>query len=188
LFLRRFLASPGSVGAIAPSSRFLARKMLAPIRWEHGVRVVEFGPGTGSFTGEILQRLPEPGGYLGIERDRAFIDHLRRRFPGADFHCGRVEDLRSILGARGWPAVDHIISGLPFASLSAEVTRDVIDAAAAALVPGGTFTTFQYLHAYWLRPARTFRGEMARRFRPRRVTGVELRNLPPAFVFTWSTR
>ncbi len=54
------------------------------------------------------------------------------------------------------------------------------------LRPGGTFTTFQYLHAYHLSPARTFRRAMKDRVGHDAERLVVFRNLPPAFVFTWT--
>lgn len=185
VFLQRFFRDPRSVGAVAPSSRFLARKMVEPIRWRAGVKIVEFGPGTGPFTDEIARRLPAGAQYLGIERDPVFAELLRRRFPHLDFVCESVEGLVGILEERDLLPVDHIISGLPFASLPVEVSSRILDAIEGALANGATFTTFQYLHAYGLPAARRFRREMRRRLGALRSARLEFRNLPPAFVFTW---
>jgi len=67
VFLRQFITSPRSVGAILPSSAALAEAMVAPIDFAKGPTIVEFGPGTGAFTRTIAQRLRPPGRYLGIE-------------------------------------------------------------------------------------------------------------------------
>ena len=159
--------------------------MVKPIQWDHGVKIVEFGPGTGPFTQELLDRLPGVGRYLGIERDPVFLEMLRSRFPEAEFLGDSVENLLQILEDRELFPVDHIVSGLPFASFPTDVILRVLDAAESALSPGGTFTTFQYLHAYGLPSARFFRKEMARRFGRGPASQFELRNIPPAFVFTW---
>ncbi len=185
IFLRRFLKSPRSVGSIAPSSRFLAVKMVEAVEWRPGVKVVEFGPGTGPFTEEISRRLPESGRYLGIERDPVFVKILKQRFPALDVQCESVTELLEIASRRGLLPVDHIVSGLPFASLPADLTLQILDATVSALRPGGTFTTFQYVHAYQLPAARSFRGEMRRRLGPISARKIELLNFPPAFVFTW---
>ncbi len=159
--------------------------MLEGLDLKSGMRIVEFGPGTGSFTGEIFHRLPGDGQYLGIERERAFVEILQKRFPRGDFALDSVAQLREIADARGLLPVDHIISGLPFASLPQSLTLEVLDAIGEVLRPGGTFTTFQYLHAYRFASARTFRARMAERFGPIRERRLEWRNLPPAYVFTW---
>ena len=54
LFLRQFVQSPRTVGAVLPSSPALARAMLAPIDFASARTIVEFGPGTGAFTREIV--------------------------------------------------------------------------------------------------------------------------------------
>lgn len=184
-FLSRFVRDPRSVGAVAPSSRFLATKMVAGIEFTPGVRVVEFGPGTGPFTEAILDRLPADGRYLGIELDSDFAEHLRERFPGAEFVEDSVENLVPLVTERDMVPVDHVISGLPFASLPREVTRTVLEATAVALRPGGTFTTFQYVHSFPLPTAVRFRRHMAQLFGPLSARRVEVRNLPPALVFSW---
>lgn len=185
MFLGRFLRSPRTVGAIAPSSRFLARRMVRGLHLGPGVRVVELGPGTGAFTGVIRDLLPESGRYLGIEREAAFVRVLRERLPGLEYLCDSVENLERIAAERGLLPLDHLISGLPFASLPAPVTLPILDEIHRSLREGGTFTTFQYLHAYQLSAARAFRREMRSRFGPISSWGVVMRNIPPALVLRW---
>lgn len=184
-FLGRFLENPRTVGAIAPSSTYLARKMLVEVEWSPGANVVEFGPGTGVFTRLILEDLPADGRYLGIELDENFVATLRERFPGAEFAQASVESLQELTRERGMLPVDHVVSGLPFASLPTRVTQRVLVATKRCLRPGGTFTTFQYVHSYLLPPAVRFRRQMRRLFGPVHARRIELRNLPPAMVFTW---
>ena len=184
-FLGRFLRHPRTVGAVAPSSRYLARKIVHAVDWRTGVRVVEFGPGTGPFTAEILRQMPTDGRYLGIERDRVFADMLRQRFPKADVAADSVDRLVHLLEERNLLPIDHVVSGLPFASLPEDLIGRILEETVAALRPGGTFSTFQYLHAVGLPSARYFRGEMRQRFGAMDGRRCELRNLPPAFVFTW---
>ena len=185
LFFRRFLRSPRTVGAIAPSSRFLARAMAATVELRGEGRVVEFGPGTGAFTGHLSARLPHGGRYLGIERDPAFVSALEARFPALSFSCASVEELLDLAGSRGLLPIDAIVSGLPFASLPEKTTLPILEAAHSALRPEGTFATFQYVHAYPLPAARAFRREMRRLFGEPAGRRLVLPNIPPAFVLVW---
>ena len=50
LFTRSFLRHPLQTGSLVPSSRFLVRRMLAQVDWQHARVVVELGPGLGCFT------------------------------------------------------------------------------------------------------------------------------------------
>jgi phospholipid N-methyltransferase len=185
VFLKRFLKDPRTVGAFAPSSSYLARKMLVEVEWKTGARVVEFGPGTGPFTELILQDLPKDAHYLGIELNRDFVTTLRARYPQAEFVEASVENLLELGRERNLLPIDHVVSGLPFASLPGEITERVLAATLESLRPGGTFTTFQYVHSYLLPPAIKFRRQMKRIFGPLHARRIEFRNLPPAMVFTW---
>lgn len=185
LFFRRFLRSPRTVGAIAPSSRFLARAMVDSMEVGSETRVVEFGPGTGAFTAVLGESLPQGARYLGIERDPAFVAALQARFPDLAFSCGSVEGLLDVAGGHDLLPLDAIISGLPFASLPQATTLGILRAAYQALRNGGSFVTFQYVHAYPLPAAVKFRREMSRLFGKSIGRRMVFSNLPPAFVLVW---
>jgi len=184
-FLGRFLRNPRQVGALAPSSRTLAREMLRGIPLTPASRIVELGPGTGVFTREVIRQLPAGGKFLAVDIDPRFCRELRDRWPALDCECGSAADVSAMIAARGWTGVDHIISGLPFASLPAALSRSILSAVQSVLHRGGTFTTFQYIHAYPSPPAKAFRREMAARFGPLVARRAVFRNLPPAFVLSW---
>lgn len=188
LFLARFLRSPRTIGAIMPSSAALARAALEGLDWRRVGCVVELGPGTGAFTGEILRRLGGRGRYLGIDIDAVFVDRLRRRWPGVDCVCASAVDLPALLASRGLAQADHIVSGLPFASLPPATTGRIVDAVGEVLRPGGTFTTFQYVHAYGWPAARAFRRRMSLRLGGPPSGRLVVRNVPPAVVLTWTQR
>lgn len=44
------MKSPKNVGSVAPSSRFLAKKMVNQVEWDHIKAVAELGAGTGPIT------------------------------------------------------------------------------------------------------------------------------------------
>lgn len=189
-FLGAFLRNPTTVGAVVPSSRYLARALVGRIDHLAGELLVEFGPGTGPMTAVIQDLLPASARYLGIEISPAFHAVLKQRFPRLDFHLGSAADIQSILQQRHLPLPARIVSGLPFASLPAKVQDAVISGIVHSL--RGTdadFRTFQYVHAYGLRSARRFRDAMAERFDHFERMGPVLRNIPPAFVLRyWGAR
>src|SRR5690242_9870946 len=81
LLLGRFLRHPQTVGAIAPSSPVLARAMIKDVNFRGAVRIVELGPGTGSFTRAILERIGPLARFVAIELDPKFADEVRRQWP-----------------------------------------------------------------------------------------------------------
>ena len=186
-FLATFVRHPGSVGAILPSSRALAERLVAGLDLRAGDLVLEYGPGTGPVTAVLDRLLGARKGvrYLGIELNGGFVDVLRRRYPHLDFAHGSVVDVVALLRQRGLRQARYIVSGLPFASLPREVQVGTIDGIRAILVEGGEFRTFQYVHAYRLPAAQRFRRLMAEYF-PRCLRSRPIvRNLPPAYVLTF---
>jgi phosphatidylethanolamine/phosphatidyl-N-methylethanolamine N-methyltransferase len=186
LFLSHFRKSPRTVGAIAPSSQRLARAMLDGLDLEPGVRIVELGPGTGAITGEIARRLPDHATCLTIDIDPVFSSRVGARWPHFATVCGRAEDLLEIASARKMLPVDHIVSGLPFASLPSASARAIVEAIARTLRRGGTFTTFQYVHAVGFRSASMVRRMLTDKMGSRPTRALVMGNLPPALVLRWT--
>lgn len=183
--LGKFLRHPRTVGAVAPSSAALASRMVEGIG-AAGERIVELGPGTGSLTRAIVDRLAPGARLLAIEIDPGFAEGIRRRWPAIECVCASAEELPALSAARGFAPVDRIISGLPFASLPEPITRGILDGIQQTLRPEGTFTTFQYVHAYGLPPAVAFRHELTRRLGGPPASSLVMLNLPPAWVLTWT--
>ncbi len=189
-FFGNFLRNPGSVGALLPSSRYLARALVGWLDMKPGELVVEYGPGTGPVTAVIRDALPPGARYLGIELEQRFHGLLTQRYPTLDFHHGSAADVLTILAERGLPLPSRIVSALPFASLTPAVQDAVVDGIVHCLRgTGSDFRTFQYVHAFGLRAARRFRAIMAERFEGFERIGPVVRNVPPAFVLRyWGAR
>lgn len=117
VFLREFVRAPLRTASVVPSSPALARRMIVPLLLSSQAPelpvVVELGPGTGSFTAALRAAVPEMR-YLGVELNEAMADHLSSRFPGIDLLRGPASSLSRALAERGLPAVDPVISGLPW--------------------------------------------------------------------------
>jgi phosphatidylethanolamine/phosphatidyl-N-methylethanolamine N-methyltransferase len=183
LFLRQFVQSPHTVGAVLPSSAALARAILAPIDFASARTVVEFGPGTGAFTRNIAARLTQGCRYLGIELNPQFARGLATAFPSLTFVHGSVADLGQILATQGIGAVDAIVSGLPWATLPISLQQRVFSAMDLALAPGGVFVTFGYLQSLVLPGAWALRRRLHRNFAEVGRSPVVWGNVPPAFAY-----
>jgi phospholipid N-methyltransferase len=188
LMLGRFVRSPRTVGAVSPSSRALAAEMVRGIDMSGPTTVVELGPGTGVITRAIVEGLGPEANAIAVDIEPTFVSAIARMFPRIDAVCGSAADLTALLQARDIFPADHIISGLPFASLPSEITTTILDAVATSLRPGGTFTTFQYVSGYPTPLASAFRRALSARMGSEPVRRVVWQNLPPAFVLTWRHR
>src|SRR5262245_48326002 len=114
-FVREFAADPTTIGAIAPSSRYLAKEMIRDLKLDSCTAVVEFGAGTGAFTAHILEQLPKSAQFVAIEKNPKFAAALKARFPQLQLHEGSVADVRSVCDKYKIEMVDCLISGLPWA-------------------------------------------------------------------------
>ena len=181
-FLQAFIREPASVGALSPSSRALALAMINGFDLSKADTIVELGPGTGAFTGPILERIGKNTTFFAMELDRIHARGLKRRFPGLSVYNDSAERLDDYLALHHRKA-DYIVSGLPWANIPRATQDLIMDAVIASMADTGVFTTFAYLHARWLPKARQFRRVLEQRFSHVEISPVIWRNLPPAFVY-----
>jgi len=146
LFARNFFRHPRMLGSIVPSSRFLIKELLQPIDWNQARVIVEYGPGVGVITAEILRRMRSDAILIAIEMNPDFVTHLRTALP--DERLKVVEDsaesVGEILERFGHGKANYIISGIPFSTISAEVRERILRNTSEALAPGGAFLVFQF--------------------------------------------
>lgn len=144
LFLRRWLANPLGIGAIAPSAPALARRMAREVLLGDDEVVVELGPGTGAVTRALLEGgVPEDCLVL-VERDRELHDYLARRFPRALLIRGDARRLARRLPVELHGRVSTVVSSLPLVSLTRRARDDIVNGAFAVLAPGGRFVQYTY--------------------------------------------
>jgi phospholipid N-methyltransferase len=179
-FLSQYVKHPRSVGAVMPSSQQLAQQMVASINFDTADCIVEYGPGTGVFTQQLIQK-KRPGTKLFVfETNEKFYRLLKRKYKGmANVHIifDSAEQVGSYLKKSGIGKADYIVSGLPFASLPKEVSEKILEETRNALSNEGEFITFQYTK-FKQKHFQTYFNEI-------QVDKVFL-NLPPAFVFKCS--
>ncbi len=182
-FLREFLRNPGSVGAVAPSSPSLAREMVRQAGVREASAIVEFGPGTGAFTREIVAQARPSASFLAIERNPALAQILQQELPTVRVYEDSVENLGAILQQAGIEHVDCILSGLPWAAFDEDLQDRLLEAAWKSLAPGGCFVTFAYLQGLLLPAGQRFARKIRGRFQQVTRSKVVWKNLPPAFVY-----
>jgi len=182
-FLREFLRHPSTIGAIAPSSTALARLIVSEIKPASTSVIVEYGPGTGMFTAEILAKMRPGCRFFAIEKNPRMADIFKQRFPRVRLFVDSVENLPLILADEGISSVDYIISGLPWASFDTALQKKLMDVTVAALRPGGEFLTFAYIHGLMLPAGRRFRNLLHGYFPKIELSPIVWRNPPPAFVY-----
>ncbi|MEO8723375.1 MAG: methyltransferase [Sphingobium sp.] len=146
VFFREFLRAPAMIGSVIPTSTAAVRAMLEPLDWQNTKLFVEYGPGLGTFTHDILARLPEDARLIAIDTNGRFVTHLRSTIQDPRFRAahGSAADVTRIIGEHGHDKADYILSGLPFSTLPAGVAPAIIEATHTALRVGGAFLVYQY--------------------------------------------
>ena len=145
-FLRGFLKHPVMVGSIIPSSNVLIEKMLAPVDWDNCKLFVEYGPGVGTFTQKVLDRLAPDATLLTIDTNADFTAYLGRKIRDNRLIAvtGSAAQVRTIMADCGFESADFILSGLPFSTLPPGVGARIGRETAGALRPGGAFLVYQF--------------------------------------------
>ncbi|MEO7278186.1 MAG: methyltransferase [Sphingomicrobium sp.] len=145
-FLRGFLKHPVMVGSIVPSSRVLIARMLGPVDWAKTRLFVEYGPGVGTFTRAVLDRLPEDAILLTIDTNAEFTAYLKQAIDDERLVAvtGSAADVEAIIKQRGLGKADYVLSGLPFSTLPPGVGDAIGKATAKVIRSGGAFLVYQF--------------------------------------------
>ncbi len=183
LFFNTFVKRPSQVGAIAPSGRRLCTALVDSFDWNEVRYVAEFGPGTGVVTELIVDRLHPDAKFIAVERDSKLARTTRERCPGVEVVEGSVVDIDTICRDRGFPHLDAVVSGLPWASFSSSLQQEIFGAMFRVLRPGGRFATFAYLQGVGLPAGQRFAKLLKQNFSTVSKSRTVWRNLPPAFVY-----
>jgi phospholipid N-methyltransferase len=175
LFARNFFRHPRMLGSIVPSSRFLIVQLLRPIEWRRARVIVEYGPGVGVITAEILRRMPADGNLIAIETNPEFVRYLRSTFGDPRLHVveASAESVADVVHRLGFEKVSYIISGIPFSTIPAATRDRILRATRGVLEQHGAFLVYQFSSRVLPDLQRIF-GFVRRQFEPFNVLPAHL--------------
>jgi phospholipid N-methyltransferase len=143
-----FLKNIKQVGAVAPSSRFLARKMADVLDQEiqdnpdKSFNMLELGAGTGSMTDYITKHM-RPRDHMDIiEIEEPLYDQLMNKYgsdDNIDVHYG------DYLNFEGNAPYDIIFSSLPYEGIPSDRTEQIWEKKLDDCKSGGRITYFKYI-------------------------------------------
>lgn len=171
-----FLRAPRMVGSLIPTSSYVIERMLGRVDWAGTRLFVEYGPGLGTFTRPVLDRLRPDARFIAIDTNARFVDHLRQniRDPRFEVVLGSAADVVGILADHaGGQRADYVLSGLPFSMLPRDVADSIVGATRDALGPEGAFLVYQY-SGHYIPLLQPYFASIAK--------GWEWRNIPPCLV------
>ena len=133
------------VASITPSSRFAVASICKKVDFQRNNLIVEYGPGTGVFTVEILKQMSADSRLIAIERNENFYRTLKNSLQDSRleiFHdC--VANLPQILAGSNGLGVDYVISGIPFSFFPRDFRHLVLSNTHRSLKTGGKFLAYQ---------------------------------------------
>ena len=175
LFALNFFRHPMMLGSIVPSSRFLIRQLLEPVDWSQARVIVEYGPGVGVITTEVLRRMRPDAMVIAIETNPDFVSYLRDSIKDERLHVveASAESVDEILRRYGQSNASYVISGIPFSTIPAPVRERILLKTREVLKPGGSFLVYQFSSRVLQDLQRVFR-YVRRKFEPLNVLPAHL--------------
>jgi phospholipid N-methyltransferase len=145
LFARNFLKHPNLVGWMLPSSPFVVDKVLRQVDWANARVIVEYGPGIGTFTTEVLRRMRPDATLIALEINVDFLEYLRAsiRDPRLRLVQESAAEVDSVLACMGFTHADYVLSGIPFKTLPHPLRGQIVRKTHSILRPKGSFLVYQ---------------------------------------------
>jgi len=176
-----FIRNLRTMGAVAPSSKYLAQRMVIPLKkWieahpKKGVRVLELGPGTGATT-KYIQPLLRPIDHVDIvELNPSLHEYVSERYASNAMHFYNL----NFLDFQIEQPYDFIFSGIPYEALPVQVIDALWQKKMEACHNQTIVTYFKYINPI------NFKSKLERKLIDQHCieVGYEFRNIPPARFF-----
>jgi len=175
-FFREAIRDIKTSGTIVPSSRFLTKRMVKHIDFNNVKVIVEFGPGNGIITKEILKRIQPQTKLIAFEINDRFFESLENiKHSQLIIEKVSAEDITEVLQKHGFDKVDCVISSLPFTNIPPEISDRILSKTYEAMEAESLFVQYQYSLTYYKKLKEVFKDNVKLSF--------EAFNIPPAFVY-----
>lgn len=166
------------IGALTRSSKYVVNAVVRNFDGQLLHRVVEYGPGDGVMTREILNRMPKDGELIAIETNPEFLKVLKNiEDPRLKVIEGTAQEVSKELRRHNLAAIDLVVSSIPFSMLEPADREKIVSNTFDMLKNAGKFIVFQY--------SPLMLGLLNKYFDTGAVnTRFELRNILPGFIMS----
>jgi len=119
------------------------------VDWNRARVFLEYGPGVGTFTTEILRRMRPDAVLVVLETNTDFVQFLRAKLQDNRLHVvhGSAADAGAVLARLQLNRADYVISGIPYTTMSPELRESILRTTHAVLDPNGAFLVYQFTRA-----------------------------------------
>ena len=134
------------LGSLIPSSRFLVNKVLSEVDWARARVFMEYGPGVGTFTTEILGRMRPDAVLIVLETNVDFVGFLRGKIHDDRLHVihGSAAEADVALAGLNLSHADYVISGIPYTTIPSEIRELILQKTHSILHANGAFLVYQF--------------------------------------------
>ena len=176
LFFSAFVKYPKEIGSVIPSSKFLTSEILKNIDFKNAKYIVEYGPGTGCITTEILKRARKDAKILCFEINKKFCSYLMNKIKDQRLIIinDTAENIRKYLKKLSITKIDYVISGLPFSALPDNKKNAIVEETKNTLKNDGRFVVYQFLNNF-KKCLYNYFSKISTKFVPL--------NIPPCFIY-----
>lgn len=176
LFFTTFFKYPKEVASVMPSSKFLIKELLKNINFENASCIVEYGPGTGCITKEILKKAKKEAKIFCFEINNKFCKYLREIIKDDRLVVinDSPENIKKYLKRHKIPKVDYVVSGIPFSAIPKDKKSIIIQETKNTLKTNGKFILYQFLN--------NVKKHLSSNFSKISIRFVPL-NIPPSYVY-----
>lgn len=176
-----FLRDLKKTGAVAPSSKYLAKDITAILRQQillqqKPLHILELGPGTGRLTQAISSAIRPKDQLDLVEINPHFTRLLRKKFPTSNIQVYFADFLDFSPEYR----YDYIFSSIPYETIPEKISRQIWEKKLDCCTEGGKITYYKYFNFNHFRSK--FEKKLVRQYCIDQK--LVFRNLPPAKLFT----
>ena len=145
IFFSKFLKKPKEVAAVIPSSKYLISRIINNIDFSTTKCIVEYGPGVGTITKEILKNLNQDAKSICFETNSKFCTFLNKNLNDSRLIVinDSAEKLNFYLEKFNINNIDYVLSSIPFSLIKKENKKNIIKKTRDNLRKDGKFIIYQ---------------------------------------------
>jgi len=169
-------------GSIAPSSKFLAKDLVAQLKKKtssgqcDALNILEIGPGTGPLTKQIIEHIRPQDRLDIVEIHEKFYQIVKERYQKPNIQTYHTD----ILNFQSDYKYDFIFSSLPYENLDEDICRDIWEKKLNICAGKACISYFKYVKFRNFK--NDFEKEIVSKYGHKKK--IELLNIPPARVYT----
>ncbi len=176
-FFKEAIKNIKTSGSLVPSSRHLIKTILEDVDFNTAKVIVEFGPGNGIITHQILKKLNKNAVLICFEVNLQFYEHLKQIDDDRLVVLNAsAEEIKTELLKLNITTIDYCVSSLPLTNIPNVIAKNILINTKEILKNGGGFHQYQYTLSFFKKIKNIFDKENVK-------IKFEALNFPPAFVY-----